>query len=359
MASLIPDMLAKLQKLTLELRQVSIVLGGLLVLFFLTLITTGILLSFFYNPQPEETYRSMTAIVDNPFTSFIRNLHFWTTDLFLFTLFLHMTRVALTKPSGKPRRYAWWIGVGLFIMVSAEMLLGTFLRGDHESLEAYSHFFLGVTGVVGGYLPFVSVITDFFSGHVALFRFYIFHAVLIPFSIMALIVLHGVFAPTFRALATPFKKAADRMALGGLGAGTTASQHGGFSLPFVPKLAMTFAAAVALIIVLSLTLPAPFLTEPYAGIELTKPPWWLLWIYALENVWGLTPLAFAPPILFGIFALIPLLTKERQGADLGVYLYLTTIAVLIALSFWAAASAPVAHTEHFVAEAEEAAAHAH
>src|SRR3989338_9301402 len=195
MASLIPDMLAKLQKLTLELRQVSIVLGGLLVLFFLTLITTGILLSFFYNPQPEETYRSMTAIVENPTTSFIRNLHFWTADLFLFMLFLHMTRVALTKPSGKPRRYAWWIGIGLLIMVSAEMLIGTFLRADHESLEAYSHFFLGVTGIVAAYIPFISVVADFFSAHTALFRFFIFHVVVIPFSILSLIILHGLFAP--------------------------------------------------------------------------------------------------------------------------------------------------------------------
>lgn len=336
-------MIPTLRKLQIEFQQIGIVLGGLIALLFFLLIATGILLSFFYNPQPEETYRSMSAIVDGSLTSFIRNLHFWTTDLFLFVLFLHMTRVALTKPSGKPRRYAWWIGIGLFIMVSAEMLLGTFLRGDHESLEAYSHFFLGVTGVVGGYLPFVSVIADFFSGHVALFRFYIFHAVLIPFGILSLVVLHGLFAPTFRALLAPWKKVSNAAMRGEL-----TPQPGFFSSPSVRKLSLLFSVAIALIIFLALTLPAPFLTEPHAGIELTKPPWWLLWIYALENVWGLMPLAVAPPILFGIFAVIPLLTKDREGADLGVYLYLTTIAALIALSFWAAFSPPVAHTEHFV-----------
>ncbi|MDO8520873.1 MAG: cytochrome b N-terminal domain-containing protein [bacterium] len=349
-------MLSTLHKLKFELQQIGVVLGGLILLLFFLLIITGTLLSFFYNPEPTETYRSMTAIVDNPFTSFIRNLHFWSTDLFLFTLFLHMTRVALTKPSGRLRRYAWWIGVGLFIMVSTEMLLGTFLRGDHESLEAYSHFFLGVTGVVGGYFPFISVITDFFSGHVALFRFYIFHAIVIPFGILSLVVLHGLFAPTFRALLAPWKKATDAAIHGESAAEGLTPRPGLLALPSVRKLGMLFSGAIVAIVVLSLTLPAPFLTEPTAGIELTKPPWWLLWVYALENVWGLTPLAIAPPLLFGIYAIIPLLTKDRQGADLGVYLYLTTIAVLIALSFWAAASKPVAHTEHFVAEQ---AAHAH
>ena len=326
------------------------VLGGLIIILFLFLIVSGTLLALFYNPQPEETYKSMAAIMDGPFTSLIRNFHFWTADLFLFVLFLHMTRVALTKPSGRPRRYAWWIGVGLLILVSAEMLIGTFLRADHESLEAYAHFFLGVTGIVAAYIPFISVIADFFSAHTALFRFFIFHVVVIPFSILSLIILHGLFAPTFRALIAPWKKVSDAAIRGEL------TPQAGALTPSLRKLAWLAGSALLLITLLSLTLPAPFLTEPYAGVEVTKPPWWLLWVYALENIWGLAPLAVAPPILFGIFALIPLLTKDRAGADKGVYLYLITIAVLIVLSFYAAIGEQVPHTEHFVegAAGEEA-----
>ena len=81
---------------------------------------------------------------------------------------------------------------------------------------------------------------------------------------------------------------------------------------------------------------------------MTKPPWWLLWIVALENQWGLTPIVIAPPVLFLIFAIIPLLTKDKAGADKGVYVYLITIAIVISLSFWAAIAPQVAHTEHFM-----------
>src|SRR3989338_5649080 len=150
------------QQLKSELQQTSMGLGGLTIILFLFLIVSGTLLALFYNPQPEETYKSMAAIMDGPFTSLIRNFHFWTADLFLFVLFLHMTRVALTKPSGKPRRYAWWLGLGLLIMVGAEMLIGTFLRADQESQEAYSHFFIGTNAIVAKYIPPVSILIDFF-----------------------------------------------------------------------------------------------------------------------------------------------------------------------------------------------------
>src|SRR3989338_6583040 len=343
-------MLLALKNLKSELQQTGMILGGLLLTLLFFTVVSGIILALFYNTQPEETYRSVLAITENPFTAFIRNFHYWATDLLIFTLFLHITRVALTKPSGKPRRYAWWIGVGLLILVSAEMLIGTVLRADQESLEAYSHFFLGVTGIVAAYIPFISVVADFFSAHTALFRFFIFHVVVIPFSILSLIILHGLFAPTFRALIAPWKKVSDAAIRGEL------KPRAGALTPSLRKLAWLAGIALFLIALLSLTLPAPFLTEPYAGVEVTKPPWWLLWVYALENIWGLAPLAVAPPILFGIFALIPLLTKDRAGADKGVYLYLITIAVLIVLSFYAAIGEQVPHTEHFVegAAGEEA-----
>lgn len=330
-------------KMKSELQQTGTVLGGLLMVLLLLLIVSGILLSLFYSAQPEETYQSMLTIMGNPITAFIRNFHVWTSDIFLFTLFLHMTRVALTKPSGRARRYAWWVGVGMLIMVGAEMLLGTFMRGDEEALEAYAHFFIGTTGIVANYMPYTELVTGFFSQHNALFRFFVLHSILLPFSIVSLIVLHGLFAPTFRALMAPWKKVTDAAIRGQL-----IPQPGFFSAPSVRKMLWLTGIACTLIVALSLLLPAPLLSPPYAGLEVTKPPWWLLWIVAVENVYGLTPIVILPPVLFLIFILIPLFTKDRAGADWGVYIYLVTIAIVISLSFWAAIAPQVAHTEHFV-----------
>lgn len=328
-------------KVKSELQQTGTVLGGLLLAILVMLLVSGTILAFFYEPHSAQTYQGMVDIAGNPLLSFVRNFHFWSSDIFLFTLFLHMTRVALTKPSGKPRRYAWWIGLGLLIMVGAEMLLGTFLRGDQEAFEAYSHFFLGTTGIVARYVPFVTWITDFFSAPSALFRFFLVHAVVLPFTIMALIVLHGLFAPTFRALLAPWKKVTDATIRGSL------RPVGFFSAPSVRKIAGLTLVALGIIIFLSVTVPAPLLARPYEGLEVTKPPWWLLWVVAAENVWGLTPIVVLPPLLFLVFAAVPLLTKDRPGADWGVYLYLLTVAALITVSFWAAFAPQVAHTEHF------------
>ncbi|KKU52047.1 MAG: hypothetical protein A3A28_03690 [Candidatus Sungbacteria bacterium RIFCSPLOWO2_01_FULL_47_32] len=330
------------QKIKSELQQTGIVLGGLIMVLLLFLIVSGILLAFFYSPQPEETYSSMDSIMANPITAFIRNFHFWASDLFLFTLFLHMTRVALTKPSGKARRYAWWVGIGMLILVAAEMLLGTFMRGDEEALEAYSHFFIGSTGIVANYFPFTTLITDFFSQHNALFRFFIFHAILIPFALLSLIILHGLFAPTFRALMSPWKKVTEPTIRGSL------DIRGVFAYPSVRKMMYLSLIALGAITVLSLALPAPLLPPPYGGLEVTKPPWWLLWVVFFENFFGLTPIVILPPVLFLIFAAIPLFTKDKPGADWGVYIYLIATALVISMSFWAALGPQVAHTEHFL-----------
>lgn len=330
------------QKLKSELQQTGTVLGGLLMVLLLFLILSGTVLALFYSSQPEETYQSMVTIMGHPLLAFIRNFHFWAADIFLFTLFLHMTRVALTKPSGRARMYAWWVGIGMLILVGAEMLLGTFMRGDQEALEAYSHFFIGTTGIVAKYMPYTGIITDFFSVHAALFRFFILHAIVIPFTLVSLIVLHGLFAPTFRAIMAPWKKITEPTIRGSL------DIRPFFSFPSVRKIIGLTLVALGVIVFLSAVLPAPLLSSPYAGLEVTKPPWWLLWVVALENWWGLTPIVIAPPVLFLIFAAIPLFTKDKSGADKGVYIYLITIAVVVALGFYAAVAPQVAHTEHFM-----------
>ena len=303
---------------------------------------SGIILSFFYDPAPEKAYESMQSIVGIPLLAFTRNFHYWSGDLLLFVLFLHVTRVALTKPVGSARRYAWWFGTGLLFLVGAEMLIGTFLRGDQEAYEAYSHFFVGTNAIVANYFPAITILTDFFSQNSALFRFFILHTVLLPLGIVFLIIAHGLFAPTFRAMLMPWRKVSDS-ALRGKIVGAKEL----FTYSSVRKIVILSAFSFIIISILSVAVPAPLYPSPFVGLEVTKPPWWLLWIVALENIWGLTAILLAPPALFLIFAIIPFFTKDRAGADLGVYIYLTALAVVVLLSFWAANAPQVAHTEHY------------
>ncbi|MGH7561723.1 MAG: hypothetical protein ACRENB_11970, partial [Gemmatimonadales bacterium] len=48
------------------------------------------------------------------------------------------------------------------------------------------------------------------------------------------------------------------------------------------------------------------------GVEVTKPFWPFLWIYAVENTMGLWGMILAPLVLFGFLALVPLLDRPRE-----------------------------------------------
>jgi len=330
------------KKIQLSARQASMVLGGLLIILLLFLIISGILLSLFYNPAPERAYESMFTISNSGFMSLVRNFHYWSSDALLFIIFLHMTRVALTKPSGKARRYAWWIGVGLLMLVGTEMLVGTFLRADQESYEAYTHFFLGTNAIVAKYFYIVTAFANFFSESSALLRFLIVHAILLPLGIFALISLHGLFAPSFRGMLSPFKKITE-----GTIRGNATPPKDFWKHPIIQRLLLLTGVTFLIILVLSIVLPAPLYPAPYSNVEVTKPPWWLLWVVALENQWGLGAIVLAPPILFGIFAIIPFFAKDKPGIDKSILIYATTVAVVIALSYWAAVAPQKAHTEHY------------
>ncbi len=330
------------KKIHLGARQASMVLGGLLIILLLFLIFSGILLSLFYNPAPERAYESMFAISNGGFMSLVRNFHYWASDALLFVIFLHMTRVALTKPSGKPRRYAWWLGVGLLILVGTEMLVGTFLRADQESYEAYTHFFLGTNAILAKYFYIVTAFANFFSESSALLRFFIIHIILLPVGIFVLIVLHSLFAPSFRGMLIPFKKITEGTIRGNVMPSKDFWKH-----PIIRRLFLLTGVTFLIILVLSIVLPAPLYPAPYSNVEVTKPPWWLLWVVALENQWGLAAILFAPPALFGIFALIPFFAKDKPGVDKSILIYVATVVIVIMLSFWAIIAPQKAHTEHY------------
>ena len=45
------------------------------------------------------------------------------------------------------------------------------------------------------------------------------------------------------------------------------------------------AGILTLICLLALTIAPPLGNAPIMGLEVTKPPWQFVWVYALENLW--------------------------------------------------------------------------
>lgn len=85
------------------------------------------------------------------------------------------------------------------------------------------------------------------------------------------------------------------------------------------------------------------------GIEITKPPWYFLWLYPLENWFGLDSLWVVPGLLGLALVAVPFLDRspERDPRRRRIWIALAA-AVLIAwvfLTIYGAATVPVSHTE--------------
>ena len=92
-------------------------LGGTPAYLFLIQITTGILLTFYYQPGSEAAYESVRRITyEVPFGWFLRSVHMWSSNLMIVTVILHLLRVFFTRSYRHPRTLNWVFGVGLLLL---------------------------------------------------------------------------------------------------------------------------------------------------------------------------------------------------------------------------------------------------
>ncbi|WP_088187222.1 cytochrome b N-terminal domain-containing protein [Desulfosporosinus sp. FKA] len=109
-------------------------LGGLSFLAFLMLGITGILLMFHYQPGASSGYSSVLTIGSViPYGYVIRNLHYWSAQIMIVTVNLHMVRVVWTHSYKPPRQLNWLVGVGLLVLVLVLDFTGYLLVGSQES----------------------------------------------------------------------------------------------------------------------------------------------------------------------------------------------------------------------------------
>lgn len=167
-------------------------LGGTVFYLFIVQIVTGIALTFYYVPSPDQAYASVAAITGEiRFGWFIRSLHKWTSNFMIVAVVLHMLRVFITGAYRHPRQLNWCAGV---------LLLGTtFLFGFTGYSLVYEQLsYWGATvamniieqsPLVGGWLaqllrggPEIGANT--------LTRFYILHIGALPVIAVFLLSLH-------------------------------------------------------------------------------------------------------------------------------------------------------------------------
>jgi len=165
---------------------------------------TGILLTFYYVPSPDQAWASVNYITNElAFGGFIRGMHHWGSSLLVILVVLHMVRVFIMGAFKYPREITWITGVVLLLLTLGFGFTGYLLPWDQKAYWATTvgTRIASVTPVIGDFLLKVmrggeglSVLT--------LTRFYGVHVWVLPAILLIflgvhlyLIIRNGISAP--------------------------------------------------------------------------------------------------------------------------------------------------------------------
>jgi ubiquinol-cytochrome c reductase cytochrome b subunit len=271
--------------------RLAYMLGGLTFSGILILVVTGILLDQYYNPSPVAAHDSLIYIMTRvPLGFWIRGLHYWAASIVLVSVFLHMSFVFWRRSYLRPREVTWWAGVALFMVLFALAFTGTVLRADQEGGEALEHAIVGarMTGPVGFLLS-----PDFTQSTTLLSRLHSAHVSLLPIAMIGLVALHFWLIRSH-------------------GINSTEPRSSRFS-EHLPKLTGYALLVLGLAGTLAAFFPPGIGYPSVEGVEMTKPFWPFLWIYSVENTWGMWGMIIAPVVIFGFLFIIPLVDRPKEG----------------------------------------------
>jgi ubiquinol-cytochrome c reductase cytochrome b subunit len=307
-------------------------LGGLTATALLVLIATGVILTQFFNPIPEEANASVRRIVEDvPLGELVRGVHFWAAQAMYVLVSAHLLRVFLTGSYKRPREANWLIGVAMFALVIGAIFTGTVIKWDQEGFEALAHN-LEVGRLVGGAGFWFSA--EFSADLPLLVRLYVAHVAIIPGLILALLAVH--FLLVKRHGISPHPSLPD----------TPAEPRE----PFTHHLRRLGAFGLALIggLVIVATLFPPVIgPTPVEGIEVTRPVWMFWWLFTLENWWGVNAILWGTVTLFALLVSVPFIDRraERRWTKrpLALGLAAAALLVMIILTYVTATTSAVEH----------------
>jgi ubiquinol-cytochrome c reductase cytochrome b subunit len=291
--------------------------SGMILIFLV--IPSGIIITFVYMPTSTGVYASVEKMADQPVLAFFRNLHNWSSEIFVFLSLLHAARTVSTKTFLGKRKLIWLLGALAFVAGWVAFLSGTFMRGDQEALEGFEHMMYSFSLV-----PLGNYISDFFSGEFTIMKLTALHIGVTMFIIALTLTLHVLMRKVHVLVTRRWKKA------------------------LVYTLALT-----AFLVVQSIWMEAPFVRGTAAGptisgIEATKPPWPIYFLIQGENWFGANAMvtimlvAFVPLIIFPyVVEFLPL--SPAKKARVGEALFYAGVFAMIVVSYIAAAGQIKAH----------------
>ena len=313
-------------------------LGGITLAAFVLLVATGIYLAQFYNPDEELAHQSLVYITDEAFAgTLVRSLHYWLATIFVVTLVLHMVRAFATASYKAPRELTWVTGVLLFLLGGGLLFTGTILKADQEAVEALEHN-NEVADFFGGLGFWFS--PDFTDSVSAITRFYVAHVSILPVLLAVVLAVHMLLIKRHRVSPLPWGSA-EEVAV------RERDEHTGPFTSHLKHIGAWSLVMVGIALLLSGLAPAGLGPAGVEGIEITKPPWYFLWLYPFENWFGLWPLWAAPAILVAVLLAVPFLDRspERDPRRRRIWIAIGALALIgwVVLTIYGAVTVPVEH----------------
>ncbi|MFN2148847.1 MAG: cytochrome b [Anaerolineales bacterium] len=100
-------------------------------------IVTGILLTIYYVPSPDQAYDSVQYITTQVTAGWlIRGLHHWGASAMVLLTVIHMLRVIVLGSYKFPREVTWFTGIGLLLVVIGFGFTGYLLPWDQKAFWA-------------------------------------------------------------------------------------------------------------------------------------------------------------------------------------------------------------------------------
>ncbi len=273
------------------------VIGGSVVVLGIVQGITGILLQQFYHPTPDANaaYSTVQYITGIALWNLVRNLHYWGAQVLIVLVILHMIRVYVSAAYKKPRELLWVSGVALLVTVWLLAFTGSVLKWDQEGVEALGHN-LELASFAG---PLGYWFSPSFAADVPLLiRLNSAHVTILPIVAMAVVGAHvymirvlGVSSPRTSGVENPekirFATHMKWMVLYGL-------------------------LALVLTSIISLMVSAPLSTLGNPAIEVSKPDWYVLWMYSVENYLGLQAIPYVLTPAMILMVLVPAIDRSAE-----------------------------------------------
>jgi quinol-cytochrome oxidoreductase complex cytochrome b subunit len=308
-------------------------LGGTPAYLFLVQILTGILLAFYYVPDPVQAYDSVRYITEEVrFGWYLRGIHKWGATLMIAAVILHQIRVFFTGGYRKPRELSWVIGM---FVLGCTLMLG--FTGYSLVYEQLSYWGATVGANIMEQVPVVGSASAGLLrggetvGRNTLTRLFILHEAVLPVVLMGLLVIHLALIRTQGVSELRFEADASRPRR---------------TFPFVPDHLLTeMIIGLTLLLILSaLACLVPVGMGPRANPlvtpEVIKPEWFFYFSFRWLKLFSGTFAVLSMGFLGMIMVLWPWfdasLRRRFRFQDLSVFVGAFVALAIIALTLWEA-----------------------